>query len=101
MSLDASLAEIVAAAILPLAEEVRGLKAEVAALRAASPPRYGTVADAARILLCSEQTVRRRIDAGEIPSTRVGRAVRVDLTALRPPDPAMVADLAREARGRT
>jgi excisionase family DNA binding protein len=100
MSLDASLAEIVTAAILPLTEEVRGLKAEVAALRAASPPKYGTVKDAARILLCSEQTSRRKVDLGEIPSTRVGRAVRIDLTALRPLEPATVADLAREARER-
>jgi excisionase family DNA binding protein len=98
MSLDTSLAEIVTAAILPLAEEVRGLKAEVAALRAVSPPRFGTVRDAARILLCSEQTVRRKVDLREIPSTRVGRSVRVDLTALRPTDPATVARLAVEAR---
>ena len=97
--LDAALAEVVGAAVAPLADEIRELRAEVAALRAVSPPRYGTVKDAARVLLCSEQTVRRKIDLGEIPSMRVGRAVRVDLAALKPLDPATVAELARAARG--
>ena len=96
--LDAALAALVAEAVAPLADEIRDLRTEVAALRAVSPPRYGTVKDAARILLCSEQTVRRRVDLGQMPSTRVGRAVRVDLASLRPADSEAVARLAMEAR---
>jgi excisionase family DNA binding protein len=98
MSIDAALAEVVGAAMAPLTDEIRELRAEVAALRAVSPPRYGTVKDAARILGVSDQTVRRKVDLGEIPSTRVGRAVRVDLTSLRPADSATVTALAMEAR---
>ena len=43
-------------------------------------------------------TIRRRIADGTIPCIRHGRTVRVDLAALRPADPAMVAAAAREAR---
>ena len=96
--LDAALTAVVAEAIAPLADEIRDLRTEVAALRAVSPPQYGTVKDAARLLLCSEQTVRRKVELGEIPSTRIGRAVRVDLTGLRPADAEAVARLAMEAR---
>ena len=98
MSVDDALAAVVAIVLAPLTNEIRDLRAEVAALRAVSPPRFGTVKDAAKILLCSEQTVRRKIDLGEIRSTRVGRAVRVDLSSLRPVDSEAVAMLAMEAR---
>jgi excisionase family DNA binding protein len=100
VTLDSAMAEVVTTAILPLAEEVRSLKVEVAALRAISPPRYGTVKDAARMLGVSDQTIRRKAELGEIVSTRIGRSVRIDLSSLRPTSaPTDIAELAREARG--
>ena len=102
MTLDAALAEVVGAAVAPLAGEIRELRAEVAALRAVSPPKYGTVKDAARILGVSDQTIRRKAELGEIVSTRIGRSVRIDLSRLRPTtDPMEIAELAREARRRS
>lgn len=51
-----------------------------------------TVAEAARVLGVAEKTVRRRIDAGTLASTRTGRRVVVHLDQ----DP--VGELARRAR---
>jgi excisionase family DNA binding protein len=98
MTVDAALAAIVADAVAPLAGQIRELRGEVAALRAVSPPKFGTVADAARILGVSDQTIRRKITLGEILSMRVGRSVRVDISSLRPADPTTVVELARAAR---
>jgi excisionase family DNA binding protein len=102
MSVDDALAAVVAIVVAPLTSEIRDLRAEVAALRAVSPPKYGTVKDAARILGVSDQTIRRKAELGEIVSTRIGRSVRIDLSSLRPTtDPMEIAELAREARGRS
>jgi excisionase family DNA binding protein len=101
MSLETSLTEIVTAAILPLTEQVQSLRVELAQVKAALPPKFGTVADAARVLGVSEQTIRRKAELGEIPSTRIGRSVRIDLSALRPIDATKIAELAIEARGRS
>jgi excisionase family DNA binding protein len=97
---DAALAEVVGAAMAPLADEIRELRATVDALRAASPPTLVTVGEACRRTGLSPATVRRRVADGTLPSRRIGRSVRVDLAALRPMDPATVAALAMEARGR-
>lgn len=65
-------------------EEVKPLLAELEALRAAtSLDRMLPVPEAARHLGVSERTLRRRIRDGSIQVTRIGRAVRVDLGALR------------------
>jgi hypothetical protein len=98
MSLDTVLAEVVGAVVAPLADEIRELRAEVVALRAASHTRLVTVAELVRLGYGSAATVRRRIADGTYPAIRHGRSVRVDLASLRPSDPATVAALAMEAR---
>jgi excisionase family DNA binding protein len=65
-----------------LAEQIRGLRDEIAAIRRALPPQFGSVAEAARVLGCCDRTVWRQIRAGKLPSRRVGRKTVVDLAAL-------------------
>jgi excisionase family DNA binding protein len=98
VSLDATLAEVVGAAVAPVVAELRELRATVEALRAASPPTLVTVGEACRLTGLSPATVRRRVADGTMPSRRIGRSVRVDLASLRPTDPATVTALAAEAR---
>lgn len=95
MSLDEALAAVVRAELAPVLRELSDLRAAVAEV---TPPLYGTVAEAARVLGCSEQTIRARIADGRIAATRVGRAIRVDLSTLRGPSTTHIAKLAREAR---
>ena len=40
-------------------------------------PRLLTVDEAAEVLSLSAKSIRRRIDAGEIPMHRLGRAIRI------------------------
>jgi hypothetical protein len=98
MTFDNVLAEVVSAAVAPLADEIRELRATVEALRAASPSRLVTVAELVRLGYGSPATVRRRIADGTIRCVRHGRSVRVDLASLRPTDPTTVTALAIEAR---
>jgi excisionase family DNA binding protein len=72
----------------PAAPAAADLLMRVAKLEA----RPVTVAEAARVLGVAEKTVRRRIDAGTLASTRTGRRVVVHLDH----DP--VGELARRAR---
>ncbi len=44
--------------------------------------RWVTVNEVAEYLSMHPVTVRRKIDRGEIPSSRVGRSVRVDIQKL-------------------
>jgi excisionase family DNA binding protein len=81
-----------------LEAQIASLTAAVEALRLVTPTSYGTVADAAKVLGVSISTLRRRIRAGDVPVTRIGRSVRVDLGALRPADQAEVVRLAEAAR---
>lgn len=41
-----------------------------------------TVAEAAALEKCSADTIKRRIKNGEIPAVKVGRAFRIDRSAL-------------------
>lgn len=41
------------------------------------PERLLSLSDTAKILGCSQKTVRRRVDAGELATIRDGRMVRV------------------------
>jgi excisionase family DNA binding protein len=49
-----------------------------------TPPEraFASVADAARILACSEKVVRSEIQRGRLPSYRVGRLIRIRITDL-------------------
>lgn len=86
------------ARLVALEAEVRGLREEVVHLRSSAPPLLVSPPEAAVRLGVSLSTVRRRIRAGEVPVTRIGRSVRVDLGALRPADDAEVVRLAEAAR---
>jgi excisionase family DNA binding protein len=44
-----------------------------------TPPRYGSLAEAAEYLGCNERTVRRYIAAGKLRGYRLGGLLRVDL----------------------
>ena len=86
------------ARLVALEAEVRGLREEVVHLRSSAPPLLVAPAEAAARLGVSLSTLRRRIRSGEVPVTRIGRLVRVDLSALRPADQAEVARLVGAAR---
>ena len=45
--------------------------------RGSLPPRMLTVAETSKTLNCSEKTVWRRIEAGDLPVIRDGRLTRV------------------------
>jgi predicted DNA-binding transcriptional regulator AlpA len=98
MTIDAALSAVVADAVAPIVAELRELRAKVDALRAASPPMLMSVQEYCRRGGISPATAWRRIASKELPVQRIGRSVRVDMTALRPTDPATVAALAMEAR---
>lgn len=81
MTLEAAIAEAVRAAVEPLVESNRRLATEIEQLRRALPAQLVSVQEAARVLGVHEDTIRRRIADGTLPSRRVGKRVRVDLTA--------------------
>ena len=94
------------AALTELPETVADLRRDVARLLAAMarvenrlPSPLANVQQAATALGCSVPTIRRKVKAGEIPSMRIGRAVRIDLSKLRALTGAEVRDLSRLARG--
>jgi excisionase family DNA binding protein len=78
--------------------EIRRLAASVEMMRAALPPLLVTMDVAAETLGVSLSTIRRMISAGDLPSRRLGRSVRVDLSACKGLDGNDIARLAREAR---
>jgi hypothetical protein len=97
MSVEAAITDAVTVAVAPVLAELRALRTSVDALKAASPSRLATVAELVRLGYGSPATVRRRIADGTYPAIRHGRSVRVDLAALKPPTPELVAKLADEA----
>jgi excisionase family DNA binding protein len=95
-----ALAAVLRAELAPLEAKIDEQSKIIAALESEKAPRFGTVADAARILSCSTQTVRSHIAQGRIVATRIGsRGLRVDLASLRPVAAEVVAAEARAARG--
>lgn len=77
-------------------ETLRALVSEVRDLRRSIPSQLVNVPTAAKQLGVSEKTIRRKIRSGEIPSRRIGRAVRVDLTKLRAFEPSEIETLGRK-----
>jgi excisionase family DNA binding protein len=59
-----------------------------------------SVHEAAERLGVSVNTVRRRVKSGEIPCTRIGKALRIDLTKVRVLDREEVEEMARRAMAR-
>lgn len=98
MTLDAALTAVVSAAVAPLAAELRGLRAEVAALRAASPSKWLSQQRAAELLDVDVQTIRAMRDRGELVFRKAGRRIVIDSASLKPADPAEISRLAAEAR---
>ena len=82
MSLEDTLSALLEAKLTPLVDANRRLAQQIEQLRRALPTQVVSVAEAARILDLHPNTIRNRIASGEIPSRRVGKSVRVDLTAL-------------------
>jgi excisionase family DNA binding protein len=74
------------------------IEAEMSALKHAVPVQLVSPKEAAARLGVSLSTIRRRIANGELPVTRAGKTVRIDLAALRPASESVVADLAAAAR---
>lgn len=99
MSIEESIAAAVAAQLAPLRAELRQMTAEVQALRRALPPQLLTQAQAAEHLGLSLSTVRRRVKDGTLPSKRVGRSVRVDVSAMHSPTEGEVAARVLDIRG--
>lgn len=89
----------VEAAVAPLHAELRQLRSLVEELVRRSPPRLGTLAEAAELLGVHRDTAHKMWRRGEIQGRRIGRAVRVDLAALRPATDDELADaMARGGR---
>lgn len=59
-----------------------------------TPARAVSIPDAARLLACSQSTVRRAIEAGQIREVRLGRIVRIPITEI---DRLLAPTTAREA----
>jgi excisionase family DNA binding protein len=86
--------------VAALSSDVRALRAEVQALEARLPPSLLGVREAASRLGISVCTLRRWIKSRRVRAVRVGRTVRVDLSAvLVAADADSIAALARRARG--
>lgn len=79
---------------------LRTVEQLLARIEARLPSTAVSAAEFARRSGVSELTVRRRIADGKLPARRLGRRWVVDLSALRPPSDAEVAELARGARGK-
>lgn len=81
-----------------LALELRGLRAELAALAARLPSTWLPLAEAAERLGVDPRTVVAMGARGELVTRRAGRRVLVDATSLQPRSDLEVARAAREAR---
>jgi excisionase family DNA binding protein len=90
MSIEETIAAAVQSQVSPLLAEMRRMNTELEALRRALPPQLVTLTEAARRLGISMATARRRVKDGTVPCRRIGRSVRVDLSALNSPTNAEV-----------
>ena len=87
--------------VVILQDQVEQLTVAIRSLERHLPAPLVSVQDAAERLGVSVNTVRRRVKSGHIPSTRIGKAVRIDLTKVRPLDQVEVSELAERALRRT
>jgi excisionase family DNA binding protein len=77
--IEQALRAVVEAAVAPVVDELRALRAEVDKLRAAGPGRDGylTVAQAAEVAGVKPATIREWIRRGDLAEHRAGRLMRV------------------------
>lgn len=94
MTLEQTLSSLLEAKLAPLCDEVSRLREQLAAVRGALPSNLVTMREAAERLGVSVATVRRQVKAGRLPVRRIGRALRIDLDAAKPPSED---DVARKA----
>jgi excisionase family DNA binding protein len=85
--------------VVILQDQVEQLTVAIRSLERHLPAPLVSVQDAAERLGVSVNTVRRRVKSGHIPSARIGKAVRIDLTKVRPLDQVEVSELAERALG--
>ena len=77
---------------------VNDLKAEIATIKAALPPVYKDIPEAAKIFGVSIPTMRRWVKARKVPTVTVESTVRVDMSRLHGVDAEEIARKAAEAR---
>jgi len=83
--------------VVILQDQVEQLTVAIRSLERHLPAPLVSVQDAAERLGVSVNTVRRRVKSGHIPSTRIGKAVRIDLTKVRALDQVEVNELVDRA----
>jgi len=86
--------------VVILQDQVEQLTVAIRSLERHLPAPLVSVHAAAERLGVSVNTVRRRVKSGHIPCTRIGKAVRIDLTKVRPLDQVEVSELAERAQRR-
>ena len=87
--------------VVTLQERVELLTVAIRSLERHLPAPLVSVQNAAERLGVSVNTARRRVKSGDIPCTRFGKALRIDLTKVRALDRSEVNELADQARRRS
>jgi|GEM_PF-1649604 len=98
MTLEETLSTLLEAKLAPLRADLRALGHAIESMQRTLPPVLVPVREAAQMLGVSEATVRRQIRDHHLPVRRIGRSVRVDMSALRPLTDEEVAEQAYSAR---
>jgi excisionase family DNA binding protein len=98
MTLEDAFASVLEAKLTPILLEMRQLAAAINSMNRCLPPALLDPGEAAKALGVSLSTVRRRIKDGTLPVRRIGRSLRVDLSALNPPAERDVICLAEVAK---
>ncbi len=101
MSIEDTIREAISAEVAPLRQTIDQLKAEVVQLHRALPAQLVSLHEASKLLGLSLSTVRRRVRDGTLPTRKVGRAIRLDVSALRPLSNEEVAEQAWRLRHAT
>ncbi len=80
-----------------LEREIRQASDRLASIESRLPSALASISDAARICGVSVPTMRRWVKAGEVPVTKVGNTVRVDVSRLQGRDKEDIASLVKDA----
>ncbi|SRR5712692_8543444 len=98
MTFEETLSMLLEAKLAPLRTDLRAVAKAIESMQRTLPPVLVPVREAAQMLGVSEGTVRRHIRDHRLPVRRIGRSVRVDMSALRPLTDEEVAEQAYLAR---